>query len=81
MLTQSFREIHRVLKPDGIAVIVFAQKTTEAWETVINALLEAGLYMTASWPIHTEMQARLNAQEIRFAGVLHLHGLPQAHHE
>jgi adenine-specific DNA methylase len=63
MLTQAFREIHRVLKPDGIAVIVFAHKTTEAWETVINALLEAGLYMTASWPIHTEMQTRLNAQE------------------
>lgn len=63
MLTQAFREIHRVLKSDGIAVIVFAHKTTEAWETVINALLEAGLYMTASWPIHTEMQARLNAQE------------------
>jgi putative DNA methylase len=62
-LTQAFREIHRVLKPDGIAVIVFAHKTTEAWETVINALLEAGLYMTASWPIHTEMQARLRAQE------------------
>ncbi|MCS7158688.1 MAG: hypothetical protein N0A16_13325 [Blastocatellia bacterium] len=62
-LTQAFREIHRVLKPDGIAVIVFAHKTTEAWEAVINALLEAGLYMTASWPIHTEMQARLNAQE------------------
>jgi putative DNA methylase len=57
------REIHSVLKPDGIAVIVFAHKTTEAWETVINALLEAGLYMTASWPIHTEMQARLRAQE------------------
>jgi putative DNA methylase len=63
MLTQAFREIHRGLKPDGIAVIVFAHKTTEAWETVINALLEAGLYMTASWPIHTEMQARLRAQE------------------
>jgi adenine-specific DNA methylase len=62
-LTQAFREIHRVLKPDGIAVIVFAHKTTEAWETVINALLEAGLYMTASWPIHTEMKKRLNAQE------------------
>ena len=62
-LTQAFREIHRVLKPDGIAVIVFAHKTTEAWETVINALLDAGLYMTASWPIHTEMQSRLRAQE------------------
>ncbi|MDW8314191.1 MAG: LAGLIDADG family homing endonuclease, partial [Rhodovarius sp.] len=59
MLTQAFREIHRVLRPGGIAVIVFAHKTTEAWETVINALLKAGLYMTASWPIHTEMQSRL----------------------
>jgi adenine-specific DNA methylase len=63
MMTQAFREISRILKSDGIAAIVFAHKTTEAWETVINALLEAGLYMTASWPIHTEMQARLRAQE------------------
>ncbi|MDZ7268320.1 MAG: DUF1156 domain-containing protein [candidate division KSB1 bacterium] len=63
MLTQAFGEIARVLKPEGIAVIVFAHKTTEAWETVISALLEAGLYLTASWPIHTEMQARLRAQE------------------
>jgi len=63
MLTQSFREIHRVLKPDGIAVIVFAHKSTAAWETIIAALLSAGLYMTASWPVHTEMQARLRAQE------------------
>mgnify|MGYP000128212011 CR=1 FL=1 len=63
MLTQAFSEIHRVLKPEGIAVIVFAHKTTDAWETVIKSLLDAGLYMTASWPIHTEMQGRLRAQE------------------
>jgi adenine-specific DNA methylase len=63
MLTKSFQEIHRVLKPDGIAVIVFAHKTTEAWETVLGALTEAGLRTTMAWPIHTEMQARLRAQE------------------
>lgn len=63
MLTQALREIRRVLKPEGIAVVVFAHKTTEAWETIINALLQAGLYLTASWPIHTEMEARLRAQE------------------
>jgi putative DNA methylase len=62
-LTQSFKEICRVLKPDGIAVIVFAHKSTEAWEAIINALLSAGLFMTASWPIHTELGTRLNAQE------------------
>lgn len=63
MLTKALAEINRVLKPDGIAVVVFAHKTTEAWESVIKALLNAGIYMTASWPIHTEMQARLGAQE------------------
>jgi len=63
MITQAFSEIARVLKPEGVAVIVFAHKTTEAWESIINALLSAGLYLTASWPLHTEMQARLRAQE------------------
>lgn len=63
MITKAFQEIHRVLKPEGIAVIVFAHKSTEAWETIINALLNSGLYLTASWPVHTEMKARLRAQE------------------
>jgi adenine-specific DNA methylase len=63
MLTKAFGEVRRVLKPEGSAVIVFAHKTTEAWETVVNGLLNAGLYMTASWPIHTEMQTRLRAQD------------------
>ena len=63
MITKAFKEIHRVLKPDGIACIVFAYKSTAAWETIINALLNSGLYLTASWPVHTEMKARLNAKE------------------
>ncbi len=62
MITRAFKEIHRVLKPDGIAVIVFTHKSTEAWETIINSLLKSGLVLTASWPIHTEMKARLRAR-------------------
>ena len=62
-LTQAFSEFCRVLKDNGIAVIVFAHKTTAAWETIINALLNSGLYLSASWPLHTEMKVRLNAQE------------------
>jgi adenine-specific DNA methylase len=63
MITKAFQEIYRVLKPEGIACIVFAYKTTEAWETIINSLLRSGLVLTASWPIHTEMKERLRAQE------------------
>jgi adenine-specific DNA methylase len=62
MLTQAFVQIHRVLKPNGIACIVFAHSSTEAWETTINALLNSGLYLTASWPVHTEMKERLTAK-------------------
>ena len=62
-LKQSFKEIHRVLKPNGIAVIVYAHKSTEGWETLINSILESGLVVTAAWPINTEMKARLRAQE------------------
>lgn len=63
MLTKAFNEMHRVLKPEGIVCIVFAHTSTEAWEAIINAILNSGLYLTASWPIHTEMKARLMAKE------------------
>ncbi|CAD7769849.1 MAG: hypothetical protein KIIPBIDF_01918 [Candidatus Methanoperedenaceae archaeon GB50] len=61
-IEKAFKEIHRVLKPEGIAVIVFAHKSTEAWETIIDALLKAGLYLTASWPWDTEMKSRLRTK-------------------
>lgn len=60
-LGQSFHEMYRVLKPGGVAVIVYAHKTTEGWETMLNGLLQAGFVMTGSWPFHTEMQNRLRA--------------------
>ncbi len=62
-LKKSFQEINRVLKPDGIAVIVYAHKSINGWETLINSLLESGLVITASWPIHTEMKDRIRSQE------------------
>lgn len=62
-LALAFREMQRVLKPNGVAVIVYAHKSTAGWETVINALLESGLVVTAAWPLNTEMQSRLRAGE------------------
>lgn len=62
-LKKSFQEIYRVLKPDGITTIVYSHKSTSGWETLINSLLDSGLVITASWPIHTEMKARLRARE------------------
>jgi adenine-specific DNA methylase len=58
MLGKSFSEIFRVLKPNGISVIVYAHKSTEGWETLIKSILNSGLTVTAAWPIHTERKAR-----------------------
>lgn len=62
-LKKSFEEIYRVLNWGGIATIVYAHKTTEGWETIINALIDSGLIVTASWPISTEMTERLRAKK------------------
>lgn len=61
MLTKSFEEINRVLKPGGVAVFVYAHKTTAGWETMLNSLVESGFTVTGSWPIHTERKDRLVA--------------------
>ncbi|MFX0199378.1 MAG: DUF1156 domain-containing protein [Candidatus Hodarchaeota archaeon] len=62
MIGKSFREMYRVLKLEGIAIIVYAHKSSEGWETVLKALTHAGFVVTASWPIHTEMKTRLRAK-------------------
>ena len=63
MLKKSFQEIYRVLKPNGIVIVVYAHKTTEGWETLINSLLDSGLIVTGAWPLRTERKGRMNAME------------------
>ena len=63
-LSKAFSEIYRVLKPEGVALVVFAYKKTEEWEAIIKALLANGLYPTASWPINTEIANRLRVKNI-----------------
>src|SRR5207245_10641140 len=62
-LKQSFKEFCRFLRPNGIVVLVFAHKSTAAWESLINSILDSGLVVTAAWPINTELKVRLVAKE------------------
>ncbi len=60
-IAQAFQEMFRVLTHGGILGLVYAHKTTEGWETILNALIRSKFVITASWPLHTEMKTRLRA--------------------
>ena len=55
-------EGRRILAPNGIALVVFAHKTTSGWEALLQSMINAGWTITASWPIDTEMASRLRAK-------------------
>lgn len=60
-MSKAFAEVRRVLQRDGIAWVVFAHTETEAWETLVASLVEQQFTVTSSWPIQTEMAARIRA--------------------
>lgn len=79
-LTKAFDEGRRVVRPDGIGVIVFASKTTASWEAILQAVLTGGWIITGSWPIDTEMETRVSAQgQARLGSSVHLVGRPREH--
>jgi len=53
-----FRDAKRVCKPDGIVVVMFAHQTSKAWTALVRALFGAGLNITATFPIDTELKNR-----------------------
>ncbi len=61
-MTLAMKEGRRILKENGLGVIVFAHKSTVGWESQITSIISAGWVITASWPIDTEMQSRLRAK-------------------
>jgi len=73
LMTKALTEGNRVLRSHGLGVIVFAHKTTDAWETMLQSVLDAGWVVVASWPIDTERAVRLRAIEsAALASSIHL---------
>jgi len=72
-LQRAFADARRVVQPGGIATIVFASKTTASWEAILQAVVDAGWTITASWPVDTEREARIAAQgQARLGSSIHL---------
>ena len=53
-MAEAFRAIAKSLDTGGLTGVVFAHTAPDAWATLIDGLLSAGLVPDASWPIDTE---------------------------
>jgi len=60
-MTRAFTAWRAVTKPNGVGVVVFANKTTAGWEALIQSIIDAGWIATGSWPIDTERPNRQRA--------------------
>lgn len=58
-----FAEMRRVLKADGIMVLMFTHKATGAWDALTTGLMQAGFAITASWPINTEAEGSMHIKD------------------
>lgn len=61
----SFREMRRVVRPDGLVTIVFGHGEPEVWQRLLSSIKQADLVMTASWPANTEAGGQQGAANIR----------------
>lgn len=60
-LAACFAEAKRICRRNGVHTVMFAHQSTEAWTALINSLFQAGLTVTATYPIETEMKATVLA--------------------
>lgn len=70
LLTQCWREAHRVLKPSGILAFTFHHSEDEPWVAVLESLFDAGYYLEATYPIRADEtkgeKAEFGAQKIEY---------------
>lgn len=67
-ISSALAEARRIVAPTGIAVVVFAHKTTAGWESMLQGLIDGGWTVTATWPIDTERQVKVNTINRAFLG-------------
>lgn len=54
VLTQCWREAHRILKPGGLMAFTFHHSEDEPWVAVLESLFDAGFYLEATYPIRSD---------------------------
>ena len=54
LLTQCWREAHRVLKPGGVLAFTFHHSEDAPWVSVLESLFDASFYLEATYPIRSD---------------------------
>jgi putative DNA methylase len=54
LLTQCWREAHRILKPGGSLAFTFHHSEDAPWVSVLESLFDAGFYLEATYPIRSD---------------------------
>ena len=54
LLTGSWREADRILKPGGLLAFTFHHSEDAPWVAVLESLFEAGFYLEATYPIRSD---------------------------
>ena len=62
-MQEIFTECQRVIKNDGIMVVMFTHKRTDAWNALTLALMNAGFNITRTWPVKTEAESSINIRD------------------
>ena len=54
LLTQCWREAHRILKPGGLLAFTFHHSEDEPWIAVLESLFDSGFYLEAAYPVRSD---------------------------
>lgn len=54
LLTQCWRESHRILRPSGNLAFTFHHSEDEPWVAVLESLFDAGFFLEATYPIRSD---------------------------
>ena len=54
LLTASWKEAHRILKPGGMLAFTFHHSEDAPWVSVLESLFDAGFYLEATYPIRSD---------------------------
>ncbi len=63
LMGEIFKECRRVMKDDGIMVMMFTHKTQAAWETLTRALIENGWIISSTFPVDSESGASMHQRD------------------